>query len=286
MPLKYLGAGISGKNGIVSNVSDFQDALKEYVKYRNVSTFEAVREKMQNVAFKAAQYTDFSPREKIIASISNLPNKGDTKKRYGSSQYVGQYKVINWQRKLVGLPTLGGSGRRKVYKTNPGGMEVIEKTKRNKSRASGLGVNYFMDGKYKAFLKSRATGSKWLRIGWALASDAMGKPFGRGDFGSATKARLSGQAYGGGASIKQMGEGKNEFMIYNGVGIFDHRYKKPGSSNGTLPLRSSSDIQRARAVQERGLRKAIIEEMKNMGELILKRSSAIWHGKRVEVKAI
>jgi len=284
MALKYLGAGISGKGGIVSNVADFQDALKEYVRVRNKSTYDSVLEKMQNIAYKAAQNTQFSDRDKIRASIASLPNKGDTKARSGSSQYVGQYKLINWQRKLIGLPTLGGSGRRTKYITPPGGMVVIEKKKKNKSRAGGLGVNYFMDGKYKAFNNARSKGSKWLRIGWALAAEKLGKPFGRGDFGPATKSRLSGRAYGGGADIKQLGEGKYEFMIYNGVGIFDHRYKKPGG--GALPIRSANDISRARAIQEQGLRMALVAEIKNMGELILSRTSAIWNGKRVKVKAI
>ena len=101
--------GVSaGQSGITSNWPQVQQALDAYVKVRNQSTYDSVLEKMRGIAFKAAQYTEFSPREKIAASLQSLPNVGPTS---GNSKWVGLYKVINWQRKLTGQPALGGGGR-------------------------------------------------------------------------------------------------------------------------------------------------------------------------------
>jgi hypothetical protein len=291
--MAVLGTSIKS-SGIFSNFPQVKQALDAYVKVRNQSTYTSVLEKMQGIAYKAAGNTAFSERSKIASSIANLPNKGDVKPRSGGTQYVGQYKVINWERKIKGLPTLGGSGRRKILVNrpnprNPGGWTIEEATKRNKSRGAGLGVSYFMDGKYKGFIKSRQQGSKWLRIGWALAADMLGKPFGRGDFGPATKARLSGEKYGGGASIKINGAGKFDFEIFNGVGVFDHRYRPPGrvaDFSGKLPLRPSADVARARAIQEAGLMKGIQAEIASMAKLIISRTGKIWGGQAVPLKNI
>jgi hypothetical protein len=266
--------GVSaGQPGITSNWPQVQQALDAYVKVRNKSTYDSVLEKMQNIAFKAAQYTDFSPQERIAASISNIPNKGASS---GSSKYVGQYKLINWQRKLTGQPPLGGGRPRIRRRMLPGGIFPIT----TQSKAKG-NKELKMAGKYKGFIKRRTFSSKWLRIGWALASDKLGKPFGRGDFGEATKARLSGKAYGGGADIKINGAGKYQFEIFNGVGVFDHRYRPPGRVSeftGKLPIRPASQIKAARAIQERGLKKAVVDEIKNMAQLIISRTSHIWNG--------
>lgn len=270
--------GVSaGQAGITSNWPQVKQALDAYVKVRNQSTYASVLEKMQNIAYKAAQYTDFSPAPKIAASVDNIPNVGPSS---GGSKYVGQYKIINWQRKLTGQPALGGGRPRTKFLIRRGGMEVIEK----QSKAKYQNKDLKMAGKYKGFRKRRAFSSKWLRIGWALASDKLGKPFGKGDFGEATKARLSGKAYGGGAEIKVNGAGKFEFQIYNGVGVFDHRYRPPGrvaDFTGKLPIRPSFQIARARAIQAAGLNRAVIEEIKNMAKIIISRTSQIWGGKKV-----
>lgn len=136
-----------------------------------------------------------------------------------------------------------------------------------------------MDGKYKSFLQARARGSKFLRIGWACAAAALGKPFSRGDFGSATIERLTGKAYGGGANITNLAPGSTRFEIYNGAGVFDLRYK------GT-PMRNSNDIARAREIQKAGLLKGIDAEIKSMYELVIKRNSQAWFGKKLNVKAV
>lgn len=278
--------GVGAENGsIVSNWPQVKQALDAYVKVRNQSTYDSVLEKMGNIAMKAAQYTDFSPREKIAASIASLPNRGDTKPRSGGGQYVGQYKVINWERKIKGLPTLGGSGRRKVLVNRPnprqpGSVTIEERKKKNISRGAGLGVNYFMDGKYKGFIKGRQQGSKWLRIGWSAAAASLGRPFQRGDFGPGTLARVTGKAYGGGSNIKITGAGKFQFEIYNGTGVFDHRYRPPGRVSeftGKLPIRPSGQIAQARAIQERGLKRGVVEEIKNMAKIIISRTSVIWN---------
>jgi hypothetical protein len=51
-------------------------------------------------------------------------------------------------------------------------------------------------------------------------------------------------------------------------------------------MRNSSDIARARAVQEAGLRVGVDAEIKSMYELVIKRNSAAWFGKKMNVKAV
>lgn len=270
--MAVLGVSV-GQSGVISNWPQVKQALDAYVKVRNQSTYDSVMEKMQNIAFKAAQYTQFSPREKIAASLQNLPNVGPTS---GNSKWVGLYKVINWQRKLTGQPALGGGRPRIQRKIIKGGILPVEIKKRAKGNK-----DLRMAGKTKGFIKRRTFSAKWLRIGWALAADKLGKPFGRGDFGEATKARLSGKAYGGGANIKISGAGKFQFEIFNGVGVFDHRYRPPGrvaDFGGKLPTRPAYQIANARAIQERGLKRGVTEEIKNMAQIIISRTSKIWNG--------
>ena len=285
-------ASVTKDGGIVSNYPQVQQALQAYVMVRNQAIYDSVKEKMANIAFKAAQNTYFSPRDKIRAELSSLPiTKDNGRKRTGNTQYVGLYKLMNWQRKNMGLIPLGGTKKMVV------GMKITKKKYFNKGltdfdketvykfkpikgdKKSPSGENKFMDGKYKAFLKARSRGSKFLRIGWACAAAALGKSFGRGDFGSATLERLSGKAYGGGANITKLAPGSNRFEIYNGAGVFDLRYK------GT-PMRSTNDIARARAVQEAGLMQGLQAEIKSMYELVIKRNSQAWFGKKLNVKAV
>jgi hypothetical protein len=285
---QILGASVSQKGGIVSNIPQFQEELQRYVKRRNATIYDSVLKKMQNVALKAMQYTEFSPPERISQSIANIPNRGP---KTGNSQYVGQYKVINWERKIKGMQPLGGSKFRRVtlYKVRPGQIFVEEKEikRRNKPKQFGpaLSTGFFMDGKYKKFRQARIRGSKWLRIGWALAAKMLGvsdSKLSRGDFGPETMARLSGQAYGGGAEIKRVGAGTFEFSIFNGVGVFDHRYRPPGkvsSFTGKLPLRPSSQISQARTIQNRGLKMAVAEEIKDMASYVAKNARRDWYGK-------
>ena len=290
-PSQILGASVSQKGGVVSNVAEFQRALQGYVMKRNKTIYDSVLKKMQNVALKAMQYTEFSPAERIRASITNIPNKGP---KTGNSKYVGQYKVINWERKIKGMQPLGGSRFRKAtkYVTRPGQIFAEEKTikRRNQPRQIGPAnvnrkVGFFMDGKYKKFIQSRQRGSKWLRIGWALAARLLGVPdskLSRGDFGPETMDRLSGKAYGGGAEIKKSGAGTFEFTIFNGTGVFDHRYRPPGKASsftGKLPIRPSSQIAQARAIQDRGLKRAVSEEIKDMASYVGQSTRKDWYGK-------
>jgi len=290
--INILTASVGKDGGIISNVDAVKQALEAYVKVRNQSVFESVKEKMANIAYKASQNTYYSPQENIRKQLSSLPiTKDGGKKRTGNTQWVGLYKLMNWQRKNLGLLPLGGSKKyvvgmkisKKKSFSNTGANDYVKQTQyrlkpiKADKKASKSGE--FMDGKTKAFLKARARGSKFLRIGWACAAAALGKPFGRGDFGPATLERLSGKAYGGGATIDKVAPGQSVFTIYNGAGVFDLRYK------GT-PMRSSNDIARARAVQEAGLRVGVDAEIKSMYELVIKRNSQAWFGKKMKVTAV
>jgi hypothetical protein len=275
--------GVStAQSGITSNYPQVKQALDAYVKVRNKSTYASVLEKMQNIAFKAAQNTAFSERSTIANSILNLPNKGPG----GTGKYVGMYKLINWERKLSGRQPLGGGRPRIRRSILPGGILPVE----IKGKAKFADKSKKMAGKSKGFIQARARGSKWLRIGWALASEKLGKPFGRGDFGPATMARLSGQKYGGGATIQINGAGKYEFEIFNGVGVFDHRFRdkrqKVADFAGKLPLRPSPDVARARAIQQAGLVQGLTAELASMARLIISRTSKIWNGESVPLKDV
>jgi len=262
--------GVSaGQSGITSNWPLVQQALSQYVQVRNKSTYESVLKKMQDIAWTAAQQTYFSDSKKIEAQLKSMPSVGI---KNGTSNFVGLYKLINWQRKLTGQPPLGGGRPRTKYITRKGGMEVLEK----KSKARYANKDLKMAGKSKGFVKRRAFSARWLRIGWALAADKLGKPFGKGDFGPATKARLSGQKYGGGADIKVKGAGKFQFEIFNGVGVFDSRYATKNSAR--LPIRPANQIENARKIQKAGLDKAISIQIADMYDLIRKRTSKIWNG--------
>lgn len=247
------------QSGILTNIQAVQDALRVYGKVVRIEADKAIRNKMADIAFAAAKNTKFADRAAIRAELSTLPNTKDGgRKRYGNTQYVGQYKLINWERKLKGLPTLGNSKFRKVttYRTRPGQIFAEEKTRktRARSRLAGLGVQsniYAMDGKYKTFIKAREESSKFLRIGWARAAEFFGKPFKRGrDFGPKTQARISGEAYGR-ADIKAFGGDLTEYSMSNYAGRFDVRRRKVGQT--VAPERSSQDQDRAAAIIERGL---------------------------------
>jgi hypothetical protein len=282
--MKILTASVGKDGGIVSNYAQVQKALEDYVKVRNQSVYDSVKEKMANIAFKAAQNTDFAPRATIKAKLLSLPiTKDNGRKRTGNTQYVGLYKLVNWQRKNMGLDPLGNSRVRKVRVLASRGpsasTKIVKKQNIPRNTGPSAGASRFMDGKSKPFVSARMRGSKFLRIGWAAAAAVLGKPFNRGDFGSATIERLSGKAYGGGANITNLAPGSNRFEIYNGAGVFDLRYK------GT-PMRSSNDIARARAVQEAGLLAGLQAEIKSMYELVIKRNSEAWFGKKLNVKAV
>ena len=268
MPLaKSVSASVQG-GGIVSNIPELQEWIKAYAVAKNKSIYDATLKRMKNVAYKAWQYTYYSDPSNIKAQLSNLPITKDTVKRGGNTQFVGLYKLINWERKNKGLDPLGGSRPRIKGKKK----YLVRQTKP---------TALYMQGKYKGFLAARARSARWLRLGWMAALKSMGvsgtrgKNWGGGE--NATLDRILGKPYGGGSQIKKIGPGNTEFMIYNGVGVFDHRYK---------PVRSrpDTDVQKARAIQEEGLNKAIQEEISDIYKHIKNNIKAIWDGKEVKVE--
>ena len=252
------------QDGILTNIEALQDALRVYGLVVKKEADLAIRNKMADLAFAAAKNTKFADRASIRSQISNLPiTKDGGTNRTGKTQYVGQYKLINWERKMKGLKALGNSKFRRVtsYIARPGSMSVEEKIikRRNRVHAKGpaMPTSNFMDGKYKMFIKKREESSKFLRIGWARAAEFFGKPFSRGrDFGSKTQARISGEAYGS-ASVKNFGGDLTEYAMSNYAGRFDVRQRKIGQS--TAPERSSQDQERAATIIESALNLGIQE---------------------------
>jgi len=248
-------------SGVQTNIDAVKNAIKLYGLVVKKDADIAIKKKMGDIAFQAAANTYYGEKEKLRAEISGLPiTKDGGRKRYGNTQYVGQYKLINWERKQKGLLPLGNSKFRRVakYIVEPGAMSVQEKIsrKRNQVRAGGpsLRANPFMDGKYKSFIQSRIRSIKFIRAAWGVAAQFFGKSFTRGDFGPNALARFSGLQYGG-AEIKPIGDSITEYSMFNGAGRFDTRRKKVGQQNA--PERSSADQERAAKIIEDGLNKGI-----------------------------
>lgn len=250
-------------SGITSNIDAVKDALKVYGLVVRKDADAETKKKMASIAYEAARFTPFGEKGALRSEISNLPIiKDGGKKRYGNSQYVGQYKLINWQRKLAGLLPVGGSKFRKVkqYKVRPGALSVEEREikRRNRVRATlgpSLRANPFMDGKYKAFIAKRIRSIKFIRAAWSVAAVAFGgKPFSRGDFGPNALARFSGLAYGGG-DVKPIGPDITEYSIFNGAGKYDTRKAIKGVQSA--PERSSQDQERAAKIIEEALNKGL-----------------------------
>jgi len=273
---------------VTGNFPAFKKALDLYVRISKKTVFDAVKNAMGDVAFSAAENTYNTTKEAIDSEFKNLPIRGrEDKPRTGDTRFVGQYKIINWERKNKGMIPLGGSKYRTTGRKvtafsyfDPGDFGIktiinIKKfRKKNTPRNTGpsQGVARFMDGKYKAFLQARKRSVKWLRIGWAAAAEMMGKPFRRGDFGPAAIQRIIGLKYGGG-SIKPISSDITEFMIFNNTGRFDHRYKTP------IP-RSASDIARADEIMRKGLeagiQKVIYDPKRGLAPYISARLKRLW----------
>lgn len=248
-------------SGVQTNIDAVKNAIKLYGLVVKKDADVAIKKKMGDIAFQAGANTYFTEKDKLRNEISSLPiTKDGGRKRYGNTQYVGQYKLINWERKQKGLLPLGNSRFRRVakYIVKPGAMSVQEKIsrKRNQARAGGpsLRANPFMDGKYKSFIQSRIRSIKFIRAAWGVAAQFFGKSFTRGDFGPNALARFSGLQYGG-AEIKPIGDSITEYSMFNGAGRFDTRRKKVGQQ--TAPERSSADQEKVAKIIEDGLNKGI-----------------------------
>lgn len=269
--VKSISISTKGGGGIVSNLPELQEWIKAYAEKRNKSVYESVLKRMRNVAYKAWKYTRSAEPSKIRSELSNLPiTKESGGIRRTNPQYVGLYKLMNWERKNKGLDPLGGS-KKKIK----GKKKYLVRETKPKA--------LYMQGKYKGFLAARARSARWLRLGWMAALKSLGVSGTRGqNWGGgegATLDRITGKAYGGGSSIKKFRPGMTEFMIYNGVGVFDHRYKP-------VKLRPDSDVNRARAFQQEGLNKAIEEEISDIKDHLKKTCKAIWNGKEISIDSI
>ena len=263
--------------GIVNNIEAVRTAIRLYGERLKRDVHEETKKKMADIAYRSAEATPFGDKDRLRAEISNLPiTKDGGKRRYGNTQYVGQYKLINWERKQKGLLPLGNSRFRKVtkYIVKPGAMSVQEKTsrRRNQVRAGGpsLRANPFMDGKYKSFIQSRIRSIKFIRAAWGVAAAFFSKGFKRGEFGPETLARFSGKQYGGG-DIKQVGDSLAEYSIFNNAGRYDTRYKKRGQD--TAPERSAADQSRAENIIETALQKGIQAVLVDITQYFEKRAA-------------
>lgn len=264
--------------GIVNNIEAVREAIRLYGERLKRDVHEETKKKMADIAYRSAEATPFGDKDRLRAEISNLPiTKDGGKRRYGNTQYVGQYKLINWERKLKGLKTLGNGKFKRVksYVARPGSMVAEEKItkRRTKSSLAGLGITsniYAMDGKYKKFTQSRVRSIKFIRAAWGVAAAFFSKGFKRGEFGPETLARFSGKQYGGG-DIKQVGDSLAEYSIFNNAGRYDTRYKKRGQD--TAPERSAADQSRAENIIETALQKGIQAVLVDITQYFEKRAA-------------
>lgn len=247
--------------GVMNNIEAVREAIRLYGQRVKNDSHKQIQKKMGDIAYRASEATPYGDKDKLRNEISNLPiTKDGGRKRYGNTQYVGQYKLINWERKQRGLLPVGNSKFRRVtkYITKPGSMSVEEKTIRRRNQIRGEGpskrANPFMDGKYKKFIQARARSIKFIRAAWGVAAAFFGKPFDRGDFGPNALGRFSGQKYGGG-EIEKIGDSLTQYSIFNGAGRFDTRRKKPGQE--TAPQRPSADQARAEAIITKALQRGV-----------------------------
>ena len=254
--------------GIQTNIAAVQEAIKLYGLMVKKDADKGIKKKMGDIAFQAGANTYHTEKDKLRSEISSLPiTKDGGRKRYGNTQYVGQYKLINWERKQKGLLPLGNSRSRgtgvftrRVKRDEDGEItqiSYVERKRKNRVRATlgpSLRANPVMDGKYKSFIQSRVRSIKFIRAAWGVAAQFFGKPFTRGDFGPNALARFSGLQYGG-ADIKPIGENITEYSMFNGAGRYDTRQKKVGQS--TAPERSSADQEKAAKIIEDGLNKGV-----------------------------
>jgi hypothetical protein len=248
--------------GVMNNIEAVREAIRLYGERVKNDSHKQIQKKMGDIAYRASEATPYGDKDRLRNEISNLPiTKDGGRKRYGNTQYVGQYKLMNWERKLKGLPTLGNSKFKKVksYVTRPGSMVAEERItkRRTQNRLAGLGVTsniYAMDGKYKRFIQARIRSIKFIRAAWGVAAAFFGKPFDRGDFGPDALARFSGKQYGGG-EIEKIGDNLTQYSIFNGAGRFDTRRKKPGQE--TAPQRPSADQARAESIITKALQRGV-----------------------------
>jgi hypothetical protein len=274
-------------SGITSNIDAVKDALKIYGLVVRKDADAETKKKMASIAYESARFTPFGEKGALRAEISNLPlTKDGGKKRYGNTAYVGQYKLINWQRKLAGLLPVGGSKFRKVkqYKVRPGALSVEEREikRRNRVHATlgpSLRKNPFMDGKYKAFIAKRIRSIKFIRAAWSVAAVAFGgKPFSRGDFGQNALARFSGLAYGGG-EVKPIGPDITEYSIFNGAGKYDTRRVIKGVQSA--PERPAKDQERASQIIEEALNKGVAAVLADITQYFEARADRVMKAIRV-----
>lgn len=234
------------KDAVIVNHKEFKQALDLYLRLTKKTMADAINEKMVNVAFKSAQYTEpTGPKSaasaKIRAEIIGLPITKDTGvKRYGDTKFVGGYKLMNWQRKNSGLVPRGNKFGRRSAK-----------------------------GRLRKFISHRAKSAKWIRIGWSQAAQAFGKKFTRGKFDEALNKRLGGGTPAKPASIV-------EAEIFNNAGRYDVRYKPNKTRNPSGAME----------VGKPGLIKGIQAEIKNMYIYIIPRLAKDWYGIKGKIKAV
>jgi len=231
---------------VILNDKQFNEALDLYLRLNKKTMAEAINEKMANIAYKSAQFTEPTTTKsvasaKIKQQLVSMPiTKDGGVKRSGDTRFVGLYKLMNWQRKNSNLKPVGG--------------------KFGKNKATGFS---------KKFVNRRANSARWIRIGWVHAAKAFKTKPKEPTPNEKTKRQLGGGTPAVPASVVVA-------EIFNKAGIADTRYKpsRPRAKTGAVE------------VGKPGLVKGIKAEIQNMYKYIIPRLAKDWYGIKGKIKAV
>ena len=202
---------------------NFKRAIEAYRIASRKTIAEVINKQAINVVYTASAETPpqtdkNTAAKRIEMKLRLLPiTKDNGRRRYGDTRLVGALKLMNWQRKNLGLVTVGNGA---FAKTKSGNISK-KRLRQGRLTEGGGRLNRFADGKLLKFIKARANSTKFIALGWAAAAAALGKPFTRsrtGDFDEATLARLGG-------AIKAVPSINPFALIINRAGSRDIRFK-------------------------------------------------------------
>ena len=208
----------------------FKRTMEYYIIASRKTMAEAINKQAGNVVYEAYLLTPPAGRlgevkrpeaDKLRSNLENLPiTKDEGRKRYGDKKYVGALKLMNWQRKNSGLVPRGNGRFRR--------LESGRRSPKNPRQG-----RRFADGLLKKFISRRTSSIGFIKVGWAVAAAAFGRPFTRGreGFPQSTLNRL------GGFTLAMPGV-STEATFTNSAGRFDVRFKPkiPRAESGAVKV--------------------------------------------------
>ena len=206
----------------------FKRTMEYYIIAARKTMAESINKQAGNVVYEAYMLTPPAGRlgevkrpeaDKLRSNLENLPiTKDGGIKRYGDKKYVGALKLMNWQRRKRGLNPVGNGKFRR--------LESGKRTRKNPRQGKN-----FADGLLKKFISSRTSSVGFIKIGWARAAAAFGRPASNIGFRPSTISKI------GDFSLATPGV-LTEATFTNSAGRFDARYrpKIPRGESGSVKV--------------------------------------------------